>query len=144
MSRELLNALVATLPEDALDQAHAALTHFQVWPPRPPQTPPRIAELQKEMQERFQRGIRSGMAMGGGGGGSWTADSQGRLRDGSLSSNRIEDGARVTETHRFFQGHEITIIERLRISEETTTLSYSQTIHGPKRDHSFEIDFDIS
>ena len=104
----------------------------------------RITELQKEMKGRFQRSIRPGMGMVGGGGGTWSADSQGRLRDGTFSFGRLENGARVTETHRFFQGHEITIIERLRISEEGKMLSYSQEIHGPKQDHSFEIDFDIS
>jgi hypothetical protein len=96
------------------------------------------------MHEVFQRSIRPGMGAVGGSGGSWTTDSQGRLRDGSFSSGRIEDGARVTETHRFFQGYEITLIERLRMTEDGKTLSYSQEIHGPKRDHSFAMDFDIS
>jgi hypothetical protein len=142
-TRETLNALVATLPEGAIEQACRTLEHLLVWPPRPPEIPSRIVELQKEMHERFKRGIRPGTGMVGGSGGGWSTDSQGRLRDGSFSSTRMEDGARVTETHRFFQGHEITIIEGLRIKGENKMLSYSQEIHGPNREHHFEIDFDI-
>jgi Clp amino terminal domain, pathogenicity island component len=143
ITREVLDALVATLPEGALERAHAALTKLQLWPPLPQHVPPRIAEIQKEMHEGFQRSIRPGMGMAGGSGGSWRTDSHGQVRDGSFSFDRIEDGARVTETHRFFQGHEITIIERLRIKEVEKRLSYSQEIHGPDREHHFDIDFDI-
>jgi hypothetical protein len=49
----------------------------------------------------------------------------------------------VTETHRFFEGHELTIIERLRLKEEGKVLSYSQEIRGPSREHHFDIDFEI-
>jgi hypothetical protein len=143
ITREALDALVATLPEGALERAHAALTHLQPWPPLSRHVPPRIAEIQKEMYEGFQRSIRPGMGMAGGGGGSWRTDSHGQVRDGSFSFDRIEDGTRVTETHRFFQGHEITIIERLRIKEVEKRLSCSQDIHGPDREHHFDIDFDI-
>jgi hypothetical protein len=45
----------------------------------------------------------------------------------------------VTETHRFFRGHEITIIERLRIKEVEKRLSYSQEIHGPDGEQHFDI-----
>ena len=144
-TRETLNALVASLPEGAFKHASRMLERLQVWPPSPPQQPARIAEIKKEMQERFRAGLRPGQqgAMGGSGGG-WTTDAQGRLRTGSFSSGRIEDGVHVTETHRFFEGHEITIIERARIKEESKTLSWSQQIQGPKREHHVEIDFDIS
>jgi hypothetical protein len=37
---------------------------------------------------------------------------------------------------------QITLIERLRMTEDGKKLSYSQEIHGPKRDHSFAMDFD--
>ena len=111
-TRETLNALVASLPEGAMEQACRILERMQTWPPRPPQKPARIAEIQKEMHERFRAGLRPGQGMAGGGGGGWTTDAQGRLRNGSFSSGRIEDGVQVTETHRFFEGHEITIVER--------------------------------
>jgi hypothetical protein len=48
-----------------------------------------------------------------------------------------------TETHRFFEGHEITIIERLRIKEDKKLLSYSGQIGGPNRQYPFEFDFEI-
>jgi len=142
-THETLNALIAALPAGALEHAYAALTHLQVWPRRPA-TPARVGELQKEMEECFKSSIRPGMTDVRVSGGSWNIDSRDRLRDGSYCSGRVEDGVRVTETHRFFRGHEITIVERLRATEDGKTLSYSQEIHGPKRDHSIEIDFDIS
>ena len=76
-------------------------------------------------------------------GGGWIADAQGRVRSGSLSSGRMEDGDQVTETHRFFEGHEITIIERLRIKEDKRLLSYSGQIGGPNREYHFDVNFDI-
>jgi hypothetical protein len=142
-TRETLNALVASLPEGAVEQACRALERFQEWPPRPPQKPARIAEIQKEMSERFRAALRPGQGMMGGSGGGWTADAEGRVRSGSFSSGRMEDGAQVTETHRFFEGHEITIIERLRIKEDKKLLSYSGQIGGPNRQYPFEFDFEI-
>jgi hypothetical protein len=144
-TRETLNALVASLPEGAMEQASRALERLQTWPPRPPE---RIAEIQKEMRERFKASVRPGQGMMGGGGGGWSTDAQGRLPNGSFSSGRIEDGVRVTETHRFFEGHEITIVERVRIQPEKKLLAYSQQIHltqinGPNREHRFDVDFEI-
>jgi hypothetical protein len=143
ISRETLSALVAALPERALNQAHAALTRLQVWPPAPPHVPERITEIQNEMHRRFQESARQGVGMIGGSGGAWRTDPQGKILNGSLSSARMENGAHVTETHRFFQGHEITIIERTRIREEEKLISYSQEIRGPGRQHRFEVDFEI-
>lgn len=140
ITREALNALVANLPDGALERAHRTLTRFQVWPPAVPE---RIAEIQKEMRERFRESVRPGMGMIGGMGGGWKTDAEGKIRNGSYSSGRLEDGAQVTETHRFFEGQEITIIERVRIRAEDGVLSYSQEIRGPGREHRFEIDFEI-
>jgi hypothetical protein len=142
-TRETLSALVASLPEDAIDRAHAALTHLQVPRAVRRQVPERITELREEMHQKFLRSIPPGQGMVGGSGGAWRTDAQGKLQNGSFSSGRIEDGAHVTETHRFFEGNEIIIIERARMRQDEKLLSYSQEIHGPNRQHRFEIDFNI-
>ena len=67
-----------------------------------------------------------------------------QLPDGHYSSGRFEDGATVIETHRFYHGHEITIIERLRMSEDGKTLVYSQEIEGLKQQQHYQIDFDLT
>jgi Clp amino terminal domain, pathogenicity island component len=124
-TRETLNALVASLPEGAIEHACRMLERMQVWPPVPPPRPPRPG-------------------FGGmGGGSSWMTDAEGRVRDGSFSSSRIEDGVRVSETRRFIEGHEINTLERVRVDQEKKLLSWSQRIRGPKREHHFDIDFEI-
>jgi Clp amino terminal domain, pathogenicity island component len=120
---QTLNTLVATLPEAAVQQAYAALTHLEVRPRHPRQESLRNAALFGEM-----RG----------------ADPQDRFYDGRVSSSYLENGASVTETHGFFQGHEITMIERVRISDDHKILRYSQEIRGPKKNHTFDLDFDVS
>ena len=79
----------------------------------------------------------------GGGGGSWDADQQGRIRNGRYSSSRFEDGAEVVETHHFRDEIEITVIERFRLSDDGTRLSYSQEISGPGQSFQHSIDFDV-
>jgi hypothetical protein len=49
----------------------------------------------------------------------------------------------VSETRRFIEGHEINTLERVRINGEKKLLSWSQRIRGPKREHHFDIDFEI-
>jgi hypothetical protein len=142
-ARERLNALVATLPEGALEQAFRMLERMQTWPPSPRQIPARIEEIQRQMQERLRASVRPGKGVMGGSGGGWSLDAGGKLRSGSYSASRIEEGERVTETHRFFEGHEITTIERVRIDEERGKLHWKQAIRGPKKAHQYKIDFDL-
>jgi hypothetical protein len=61
-----------------------------------------------------------------------------------FSSTRAEDGTLVMETHRFHESYEITLIERLKLSADGKTLGYSQELRGPKKEHRFSIDFDVS
>jgi ATP-dependent Clp protease ATP-binding subunit ClpA len=61
-----------------------------------------------------------------------------------FSSTRAGDGTLVIETHRFHESHEITLIERLKLSDDGKTLKYSQELRGPKKVHHFTIDFDVS
>jgi hypothetical protein len=142
--RESLRALVDSLPDGALQAAHRALEHMQTWPPVRPPLPTRITELTKEMGERARRGLKPGTMGGGGAGGSWSTDAEGRIRTGRYSSSRSENGADVVETHTFRVGHEITLIERFRLSEDGKTLSYMQEISGPGRSTQHTIDFEVS
>jgi ATP-dependent Clp protease ATP-binding subunit ClpC len=62
-----------------------------------------------------------------------------------FSSTRAEDGTVTMETHRFHESHEITLIERLKLSDDGKTLQYSQEVRGPKnKGHRFTLDFDVS
>ena len=50
----------------------------------------------------------------------------------------------VFETRRFHKGHQITLIEKLRVSDDGKTLHYSQELRGPKGEHHWSMDFDIT
>ncbi len=56
---------------------------------------------------------------------------------------RKEGGAEVSETHHFFHGHEITLVERLGLSEDGKTISYTQEITGPGKSTSHTVHFDV-
>ena len=143
VTRDRLHALVESLPDEAMEAAGRTLQHLQAWPLPPPAIPPRMAELQQQLQQRAQDSFRSGTRGAGGSGGTWSADRGGEIKSGHFSSSRVEDGATVIETHRFHHGHEITIIERIRLSDDGTTIQYSQQIAGPNEEQHYEIDFKL-
>ncbi len=138
--RESLRSLVDLLPEQALQHVKRTLERMQTWPPVPP---PRIAELQTEMRDKVRAALKPGTGMMYGGGGHWDADMQGRMRKGRYTSSRFEDGAEVVETHHFRDEIEITVIERFRLSDDGTRLSYSHEISGPGQSVQHSIDFEI-
>jgi len=59
------------------------------------------------------------------------------------TSTRLEEGVHVRETHQLFAGHEITVIERMQINDGGSVLHYLQEIRGPKKEHRFEVDFEL-
>lgn len=63
---------------------------------------------------------------------------------GNFSRGRMENGTMIFETRRVHQGHRITLIEKLRVSDDGKTLHYSQELRGPKGEHSWSQDFDIT
>jgi hypothetical protein len=72
-------------------------------------------------------------------------DQQGRVRDGQRSSSRTEDGARISETSHIFRGIEITVTQRMQLSDDGKVLSYSISIRGPKEQgYNDSFDFDVS
>src|SRR5947208_1614533 len=75
-TREELHKLIDSMPEGAMEAAHRALSHLQVWPPPPP---PDMAEMRRRLEERHlemrkrieSRERRPGTVSGFGGGGSY-------------------------------------------------------------------------
>jgi len=86
-----------------------------------------FAEIRRRMLDRKgQRGVVGG----------W--------QEGQFSSTRMENGTMIFETRRIHKGHQITLIERVRVSDDGKTLHYSQELLGPKREHTWSMDFDIT
>ena len=73
-------------------------------------------------------------------------DTEGKIREGRFTSFRQENGAIVVETQQFLHGHQISLTERLQVSEDGKTLTYSQEIVGPKpeQQHKHAMQFDVS
>jgi hypothetical protein len=103
----------------------------------------RIAELQQLAEEQTKR-ITGGSRGVGGGTSSFTTGPEGGVQSGHFSFSRSEQGAAVFETHRFHQGHEITLIERLRLNDDGKSLGYSLDISGPRQERHIEISFEVS
>jgi hypothetical protein len=130
--RDLLRSMIESLPDDRLRHAREMLTQSGTQTrPQPPFEPPPIAEIRQRMLER------TGRAGGGFVGG-------GSLQEGHFSSSSVENGTMIFETRRVHQGHRITLIEKVRISDDGKTLHYSQKLRGPKGGHEWSKDFDIT
>jgi len=143
-TREHLHRLLDSLPEEAIEPAYRVLSVFQVWPP---QVPPQIEEIRqtyetrwKEVQEA-QRGQIDAVSIGGGSM-EWPLDPA-TLSSGHWSFDYLDGDTLVVETHRYREGHELAIVERISIQDEH--LIYKHEITGPrgKRDKR-EAVFDLS
>src|SRR5262245_36358452 len=144
-TREQLHRLLDSLPEEAIEAAYRALSQFQVWPP---QLTPQIEELRHMYEKRLKEVQEAqGEAIGGvgigGGSAEWPLDHAATLKSGYWSFDRLDGEALVVETHRYKDGHELAIVERIAIKDEH--LIYKHEITGPrgKRDE-WEIVFDVS
>jgi hypothetical protein len=74
-----------------------------------------------------------------------TMNPYGEVRDGLSSTSRTENGARVHETRHTFRGIEITISQRMELSDDGKTLLYSEQIHGPKsQGYRHTVEFDVA
>lgn len=140
MDRSGLHRLVEKLPEAAFGSARAILDRLQVWPPKPPPARKRIQEIGQEQTERFRRSRRRGT-----GGGVGFGRIVHRPGYGHSSHSRIEDGAvAVMESCHLYNGHEIAVVERLRLIDDGKSIHYTHEIKGPKGDmHVNEIEFDL-
>ena len=74
-------------------------------------------------------------------------DAEGKVKNGRFSSTRnSEDGTIIVETQQFISGHQISLTERFRLSDDGKTLSCSQEIVGPKpeQQHKHTMEFDVA
>ena len=141
-SREELHTLVESLPDGAIDSAHRVLLQLQVWPPTPP---PGVQEMRHRMQQRMEerrlgatQRQKPGTIAGFGGSGSYDPD----RGSASSSFSHWDDDTFVTETLRRHKGHELTIVERVRV--DGTHLIYKHEITGPDNHYEREIVFEVS
>jgi hypothetical protein len=101
-TREELHQLVDTLPEQAIEVVHGMLSRLQTWPPVSPSSKSTIAETR------------------------WRA-----AQGAPVLSSREgwEDGTYIRETVRNHWGHEVKVVERIRI--EGGRLVYKHEVLGP-------------
>jgi hypothetical protein len=126
--REALRSLIESLPDDGLRRTRDTIEHLQRFPRHQPpfrQTP--IGKTRQWMQAR-----------------SGHMGSFGWFQEGHFSSSRIENGTMIFETRRVYNGHRFTMIEKLQVSEDGKTVHYSQELRGPKGEHSWSQDFDLT
>src|SRR5262245_16243409 len=143
-TREHFRRLVDSLPEEAIETAYQALSQFQVGPPP---LPPQIEELRQEYEKRLRelqeaRVGETDVVTIGGGIIDWPQD-QPTLKSGHWSVDRLDGDSLVVETLRYKDGHELAIVERIRIQDGQ--MIYKHEITGPrgKRDER-DIVFDLS
>ena len=124
-NRAALHSLIDDLPDNVISPAQLALEQFKFFPPPIP-----FPREPKEIRMMTASGVR---------------DQQGRVRDGQRSSSRTEDGARISETSHIFRGIEITVTQRMQLSDDGKVLSYSISIRGPnEQGYNDSFDFDVS
>jgi len=130
MDRSDLHRLIDTLPEGSLEHAQRILDHLHVAPPLMPPEMERMREIGRENFEKMKRSMKPG-TMGGAGGGGIFNPTTGY---GHSGHTRWEDQTAIHERHHFFKGHEIVVIERLRLTDDGKAIHYSVEAKGPKGD----------
>jgi Clp amino terminal domain, pathogenicity island component len=131
--REALRSMIESLPDDALRRTHSALEHARTAPGRGMLGLTGFNEMRRRMLERKGQ-------MGAG----FTGTVVGGWQEGHFSSTSMENGTMVFETRRIHKGHQLVLIEKVRVSDDGKTLHYSQELRGPKGEHSWSMDFDIT
>jgi hypothetical protein len=138
-TREELHKLIESMPNGAMEAAHGVLSNLQIWPPVPP---PDVQEMRKRMQERRlelrQRQTPGTIAVFGG-----NRHYDSAKGSGSFGLNYWDGDSYVQETLRHHKGHELTVIERIRVDGQH--LMYKHEITGPGEKHDErEITFELS
>jgi hypothetical protein len=125
--RDALRSMIESLPDDALRRTRGVLEHARTAPGRGMRGLTGFGDIRRRILERKgQMGIVGG----------W--------QEGQFSSTRMENGTMVFETRRIHKGHHIILIEKVRVSDDGMTLHYSQELRGPKGEHSWSMDFDVT
>jgi len=134
-TREELKQLVSTLPEDALEAAHAHLTQLQAGLPK---VPDRAAALEhfQQMQARHRQRLEEianshqgqcGVSIGGG---SFSGDARGKRR--GRHGFGYQDGPdSVHETNIVHDDCAFTVIERIQRDAATRQVQFVIELTGP-------------
>jgi hypothetical protein len=125
--REALRSMIESLPDNALRRTRSVLEHARTAPGRGLLGLTGFGDIRRRMLER-----KGQMGVVGGG------------HEGQFSSTSMENGTMVFETRRIHKGHHLILIEKVRVSDDGKTLHYSQELRGPKGEHSWSMDFDIT
>jgi hypothetical protein len=62
----------------------------------------------------------------------------------SRSYSYIEDGTQIRRTDWVIRDRDLTLIERLKSDEAAKKLTYTYHLSGPKTNHQFELDIDLT
>ncbi|MGE5326840.1 MAG: Clp protease N-terminal domain-containing protein [Deltaproteobacteria bacterium] len=117
--REKLHAQIESLPDEVLRRA-------------------------SEMLERMRAHAGGVLGVAAAFRGPVRGDPSGAIQEGNISHSRMEDGTLIFETERFHKGHRIWLMEKLRISEDGKVLHYTHELRGPKGEHHWKTDFDLT
>jgi hypothetical protein len=141
-TREELHKLIDSVPDGAVEAAFRSLTHLQVWPPIPPPTVEQWREQTRKRREerrlQWSQQLRPGTVAGFGGSSNYNPDTGA----GSSSFHYWEEDTFVAETMRRHKGHDLTVIERIRVDGRRLIYKHEVTGPGEKRDER-EIVFEV-
>src|SRR5262245_56063011 len=113
-SREDLHKLVDSLPEPAIEVAHRFLSNLQVWPPRPPKDADKKITM---IKTRTAAGTKAGFSR-------WDGDTY------------------LVGTYRQVGGHELEIVQSMRVQGEHLIYKHEITGPGGKREER-EVTFEV-
>jgi hypothetical protein len=133
-TREELHKLIDSVPEGTMEAAHRALSNLQVWPPAglPDMETMRKRHKQhrEEARNRMVAQQRPGTFSGFGG----TANYNPTTGSGQSRMNHWEGDTSVVQTYLLHRGHELMIIERIRVDGQRLIYDHEVTGPGDKRD----------
>lgn len=141
-TREELHNLIESLPEGAMEGAQRLLSNLQVWPP--PGLPDLAAmrkrheEHRAETRKRMAAQQRPGTISGFGG----TANYNPNIGSGQSSTNHWDGDTFIVQTYRQHLGHELMVIERIRLDGQRLIYTHKVTGPGEKADKR-QIIFDL-
>ena len=141
-TREQLHKLIDSLPEGSWEPANQLLSNLQTWPP--PALPDMAAMRKKhadhreEMRQKMIAHQRPGTIGGFGASGNYNP----ATGSGSYGMSQWEGDTFVVQTYRQHQGHELIVIERIRIDGRQLIYKHEVTGPGPKH-HESDVTFEI-
>lgn len=135
--RRELHKLVDSLPDGAFESAQTYLRNIQVWPPKPREYPPEVAEHRKKLETARDKFLahRSGTSF-------WAIDGNNKTSAscGESEWNRDTDEYTV-KTFRVHQDFPLEITERFQTKDDGHALVYKWHISGLGKEHELQLEF---